>query len=67
MNQGFSLTEVLLSLMLTASISLALLQQQWQVSHLFQKNHTSEQDGWYRTNDQEQWPDGISTLRGPHA
>lgn len=34
-NQGFSLTEVLVSLFLVMSLSLVLLQQQCQVSHLF--------------------------------
>lgn len=34
-NQGFSLTEVLVSLVLITSTSLALLKQQWQVSQLF--------------------------------
>ena len=36
-NQGFSLTEVLVSLLLITSTSLALLKQQWHVSQLF--NH----------------------------
>ncbi|MDP3705801.1 MAG: prepilin-type N-terminal cleavage/methylation domain-containing protein [Legionellaceae bacterium] len=35
-NRGFSLTEVLVSLLLITSISLALLKQQWQVSQLMQ-------------------------------
>ena len=34
-HQGFSLTEVLVSLLLITSTSLALLKQQWQVSQLF--------------------------------
>ena len=34
-NQGFSLTEVLVSLLLIATTSLTLLKQQWQVSQLF--------------------------------
>jgi prepilin-type N-terminal cleavage/methylation domain-containing protein len=33
-HQGFSLTEVLVSLLLISSTSLALLHQQWQLSHV---------------------------------
>lgn len=39
MNQGFSLTEVLVSLLLITSTSLALLKQQWQVSQLLTQMH----------------------------
>ena len=39
-NQGFSLTEVLVSLLLVTSTSLALLKQQWQVSQLFNQLNT---------------------------
>lgn len=35
MDQGFSLTEVLVSLLLITTTSLALLKQQWQISQLF--------------------------------
>ena len=35
MNQGFSLTDVLVSLLLITSTSLALLKQQWHVSQFF--------------------------------
>lgn len=35
MNQGFSLAEVLVSLLLTTGISLVLLKQQWHVTQLF--------------------------------
>ena len=35
MDQGFSLTEVLVSLILITTTSLALLKQQWQISQLF--------------------------------
>ena len=38
MNQGFSLTDVLVSLVLMTGTSLALLQHQWQVSQFY--NHT---------------------------
>lgn len=41
--KGFSLTEVLVSLMLITSISLALLRQQWQLSHVFNQSLTSSQ------------------------
>ncbi len=37
--RGFSLTEVLVSLMLVSTTSLALLTQQWQVSQLFNQAH----------------------------
>ena len=39
MNQqkGFSLTEVLVSLMLVSTVALALLEQQWQTRHLLHK------------------------------
>lgn len=40
MEQGFSLTEVLVSLLLMTTTSLALLKQQWQVSQLFNQIHT---------------------------
>jgi prepilin-type N-terminal cleavage/methylation domain-containing protein len=40
MNQGFSLTEVLVSLVLMTGTSLALLQHQWQVSQLYNHTHT---------------------------
>jgi prepilin-type N-terminal cleavage/methylation domain-containing protein len=40
MDQGFTLTEVLVSLLLMTSTSLALLKQQWQVSQLFNQIHT---------------------------
>ena len=40
MDQGFSLTEVLVSLLLMTSTSLALFKQQWQVSQLFNQIHT---------------------------
>ena len=40
MNQGFSLTEVLLSILLITSTSVALLKQQWQISQLFNQIHT---------------------------
>ncbi len=43
MDQGFSLTEVLVSLLLMTTTSLALLQQQWQVSQLFNQIHTRVQ------------------------
>lgn len=39
MDQGFSLTEVLVSLVLMTTTSLALLKQQWQVSQLFNEIH----------------------------
>jgi len=39
MNQGFSLIEVLVSLFLVTSISLALLKQQWHVHQLFHQMH----------------------------
>ena len=41
MNQtgGFSLIEVLISLLLVSTTSLALLQQQWHVSQLFNQAH----------------------------
>lgn len=35
MNQGFSLTEILVALVLISGTSLALLKQQWHVTHLF--------------------------------
>ena len=37
--QGFSLTEVLVSLLLVTTTSLALLTQQWHVSQLFNQAH----------------------------
>ena len=37
--QGFSLTEVLVSLFLVTTTSLALLTQQWHVSQLFNQAH----------------------------
>lgn len=37
--QGFSLTEVLVSLLLVTNTSLALLTQQWHVSQLFNETH----------------------------
>ena len=40
MNQGFSLTEVLVSLLLITSTSLALLKQQWHTHQLFNHVHT---------------------------
>ena len=40
MDQGFTLTEVLVSLLLMTSTSLALLKQQWQVSQLFNQINT---------------------------
>lgn len=40
MNQGFSLTDVLVSLLLITSTSLALLKQQWQVSQFFNQLQT---------------------------
>jgi prepilin-type N-terminal cleavage/methylation domain-containing protein len=43
MNQGFSLTEVLVSLFLISSTSLVLLKQQWQVSHLFNQTKIRSQ------------------------
>ena len=39
MDQGFSLTEVLVSLVLMTGTSLALLQHQWQVSQLYNHIH----------------------------
>ena len=36
---GFSLIEVLISLLLVSTTSLALLQQQWHVSQLFNQSH----------------------------
>ncbi|MCX7117377.1 MAG: hypothetical protein NTW94_05660 [Legionellales bacterium] len=41
MEQGFSLTDVLLSLTLMTSTSLALFQQQWHLSHFFSLSHIS--------------------------
>ena len=43
MDQGFSLTEVLVSLVLVTGTSLALLKQQWQVSQLFNQIHLRAQ------------------------
>ena len=40
MNQGFSLTDVLVSLLLITSTSLALLKQQWQVSQFVNQLQT---------------------------
>lgn len=40
---GFSLTEVLVSLFLISSTSLAMLTQQWHVSQLFNEAHTKMQ------------------------
>lgn len=40
---GFSLTEVLVSLLLVTSTSLALLTQQWHVSQLFNQAHVRMQ------------------------
>ena len=39
MTHGFTLTEVLISLFLVTSTSLALLQQQWHVSQLYNQAH----------------------------
>ena len=39
MDQGFSLTEVLVSLLLMTTTSLALFKQQWHVSQLFNQIH----------------------------
>lgn len=39
-SRGFSLTEVLISLLLLTTTSLALLTQQWHVSQLFNQAHT---------------------------
>lgn len=40
MDQGFSLTEVLVSLLLVTTASLTLLKHQWQTSQLFNQIHT---------------------------
>lgn len=37
---GFSLTEVLVSLLLLTTILLGLLKQQWHISQLFNQTHT---------------------------
>ena len=41
MNQGFSLTEVLISLLLMSTVSLLLLKQQWQISQLFNQKQAA--------------------------
>ena len=43
-SRGFSLTEVLVSLLLLTTTSLALLTQQWHVSQLFNQAHTRMND-----------------------
>ena len=41
--QGFSLTEVLISLVLISSTSIALLRQQWQLGHVLNQTLTKTQ------------------------
>ncbi len=55
-NQGFSLTEVLVALLLITSTSLALFKQQWQVSQLFTQMHI-------RANALSQLDNAIERLR----
>ena len=53
MKQGFSLTDVLVSLLLLTSTSLALLKQQWQVSQFFNQLQTRVTALTQSDNDQE--------------
>lgn len=51
--KGFSLVEVLVSLLLITSTSALLLRQQWQLSQLFNQLLISTQDLIQRDNDYE--------------
>lgn len=67
MNQGFSLTDVLVSLLLITSTSLALLKQQWQVSQFVNQLQTRAHLLLQLDNDTERLYAGKIALLGKHV
>ncbi len=63
MSQGFTLTDVLVSLLLLTSTSLAVLKNEWQVSQLFNEMHLRSHALTYLDNSSERLFWGKNTVK----